>query len=184
MNAKQAIPSGARQVEKLSLTGHERFLHKDDTIVSKTDIQGKITYVNKIFMDISDYTEHEMLGAPHSAIRHPHMPRAVFKLLWDTISSGKEIFAYVINRCKNGDHYWVIAHVTPSYSLDGKLIGYHSNRRAPRPEALEVIKPLYKKLYDIEQKLGRKDGLEASVSELNRILAEQGVSYEKFILSI
>ncbi|PZQ44138.1 MAG: chemotaxis protein [Micavibrio aeruginosavorus] len=185
MFAKQSsIPSGARQVEKLSLTGHERYLHADDIIVSKTDLQGKITYVNKIFMDISDYSEKEMLGAPHSAIRHPHMPRVIFKLLWETITSGKEIFAYVMNRCKNGDHYWVMAHVTPSYTLDRKLLGYHSNRRAPRREALEVIIPLYKELYDLEQKIGRKDGLDASFSHLQIFLKEKEVSYEKFILSI
>lgn len=184
MGKKKNIASGARQTEKLSLTGVERFLDKNDIIVSKTDQQGKIIYVNKIFMDISDYAEDEMLGAPHSAIRHPHMPRAVFKLLWETIESGQEIFAYVMNRCKNGDHYWVIAHVTPSYDLNGKLVGYHSNRRTPRPEALAIIQPLYKELYDIEQKLGRKDGVEASFAELKRILHDKQMSYEKFILSI
>ena len=184
MAAPNALPSGSKQVGKLTLTGHERRLQGNDIIVSKTDLQGRITYVNKVFMDISDYTESEMIGAPHSAIRHPHMPRAVFKLLWDTIGSGNEIFAYVMNRCKNGDHYWVIAHVTPSYTLDGQMIGYHSNRRAPRDNALAIIKPLYGQLFQIEEKYGRKEGLDASYAELNRILAQKNLSYEKFILSI
>lgn len=184
MKAKQNIPSGSRHAGKLSLTGRERFLDQNDIIVSKTDTQGRMTYVNKVFMDISDYTERDMLGAPHSAIRHPHMPRAVFKLLWETVASGKEIFAYVMNRCKNGDHYWVFAHVTPSYSLDGKLIGYHSSRRAPRREALDIIIPIYKNLYDAEQKLGRKDGLDASCAMLAAMLGEKGIGYEEFVLSI
>ncbi len=184
MKTKQNIPSGSRHVEKLNLTGHERLLDHNDIIVSKTDTQGRMTYVNRVFMDISDYSENEMLGAPHSAIRHPHMPRVVFKLLWETVASGKEIFAYVVNRCKNGDHYWVLAHVTPSYTLDGKLSGYHSSRRAPRREALDVIIPIYKNLYDLEQNLGRKDGLDASYDALNKLLAEKQISYEEFVLSI
>ncbi|MCD8493941.1 MAG: PAS domain-containing protein [Alphaproteobacteria bacterium] len=184
MFQKRALATGSRQVENLAITGVERHLHKDDIIVSKTDIPGTITYVNKIFIDISGYTEEEMLGRPHSVIRHPHMPRAVFKLLWDTLGAGKEIFAYVMNRCKNGDHYWVIAHVTPSYSLDGKLIGYHSSRRAPQAGALNVIKPLYEQLLKIEQNAGRKEGLEASYDALTQILAEKEISYEKFVLSL
>lgn len=184
MLQKKSLPVGSRQTENLFLTGVERRLHANDIIVSKTDPQGKITYVNKTFMDISDYYEEEMLGAPHSVIRHPHMPRAVFDLLWKTVGAGKEIFAYVMNRCKNGDHYWVMAHVTPSYAPDGKLVGYHSNRRAPREEALAVIRPLYEQLCGIERNGGRKDGLEASSSALAKILFEKKVSYEQFILSI
>lgn len=184
MSKNNDLAIGSRQVDKLHLTGRERFLHQDDIIVSKTDLQGKITYVNKIFIDISSYTEEEMLGTPHSVIRHPDMPRAVFKLLWDTISTGKEIFAYVINRCKNGDHYWVFAHVTPSYDMGGQLIGYHSSRRAVRPEALDIIRPLYHSLCEIEQSLGRKEGLEASVGAITKILKEKEMTYEKFVLSI
>ena len=184
MSHHQALPAGARKAENLTLTGRERRLEGDDIIVSKTDIHGKITYVNSVFIDISGYTEAEMLGAPHAVIRHPHMPRAVFKLLWDTLESGKEIFAYVINRCKNGDHYWVMAHVTPSYTLDGKLFGYHSSRRSPRPDAVAAVWPIYQQLYELEQRLGRKEGLDASTAALHRLLEEHDVSYEKFVLSI
>jgi PAS domain S-box-containing protein len=184
MKAKSKIPSGARQTASLSITGKERHLAEKDIIVSKTNVQGIITYVNDIFCNISDYREAEMLGAPHSAIRHPHMPRVIFKTLWDYIKAEKEIFAYVMNRCKNGDHYWVLAHVTPCYDMNSKLIGYHSNRRAPRKEALAVIRPLYETLLKIEQQSGRKDGLEAAEKFLNEMIETKKTTYEEFVLSI
>ncbi|MBT3307547.1 MAG: PAS domain S-box protein [Alphaproteobacteria bacterium] len=81
-----------------SLTGVERFFEDDEIIVSKTDLKGRVTYANRVFLRLAGYTEQEVLGQPHSIIRHPEMPRCVFKLLWDTLEDGKEIFAYVINR--------------------------------------------------------------------------------------
>ena len=86
-------------------TGVERFFDDDDIIVSKTDLKGKITYANRVFSQVSGYTEPELIGQPHNLIRHPDMPRCVFKLLWDTVQDGREIFAYVVNLCKGGDHY-------------------------------------------------------------------------------
>jgi PAS domain S-box-containing protein len=90
-----------------------------------------ITYANETFLKIAGYTEDEILGQPHNIIRHPDMPRCVFKLLWDTLEMKHEIFAYVKNMAKNGDFYWVFAHVTPTFNEHGTVIGYHSNRRVP-----------------------------------------------------
>lgn len=132
-------------VRDQSLTGVERFFGENDIIVSKTDLKGHITYASRTFLQIADYSEAELLGRPHSIIRHPHMPRSIFKFMWDTLENGKEIFAYVINRAKNGDHYWVYAHVTPSWDAKGTVLGYHSNRRIPNPDIVqEDIIPLYK----------------------------------------
>src|ERR1700761_62065 len=94
-------------------TGKERLWGAEDIIVSKTNLKGIITYANLTFLQVAGYSEEEVLGKPHSIIRHPDMPRCVFKLLWDSISAGGEIFAYVLNLASNGDHYWVLAHVTP-----------------------------------------------------------------------
>ena len=96
-------------------TGRERVFGEDEIIVSKTDLQGRITYANSVFLRVAGYAEEDVLGQPHSMIRHPGMPRAVFKLLWETIAGGREIFAYVKNLARDGDHYWVFAHVTPSF---------------------------------------------------------------------
>ena len=170
----------------LSLTGVERTFPDNEIIVSKTDLTGKILYANKVFLDIASYNETEVLGQPHSMIRHPDMPRCVFKLLWDTIQSGREIFAYVVNRAKNGDHYWVLAHVTPSLGADGSVVGYHSNRRVPSKEILDTtIKPLYAQLCEKEASFeNRKDGLAASTEMLQGILKDKGVDYEKWVFSL
>lgn len=167
------------------MANHEVFFDADEIIVSKTDTKGKITYTNDVFMRVAGYREGELLGQPHSMIRHQDMPRCVFKLLWDTLGEGREIFAYVKNATKPGGYYWVFAHVTPSYDLNGRLIGYHSSRRVPNREALRVIEPLYRNLLSIENgQTNRKDGMNASFQELLGILKEKGLSYEEFIFSL
>jgi PAS domain S-box-containing protein len=158
----------------------ERILNAEDFIVSKTDLTGRITYVNQIFTDLAEYSEAELLGQPHSIIRHPDMPRAIFKLLWDRIQNKKEIFAYVVNRTKKGNHYWVFANVTPSLDDRENIIGYYSVRRKPNPAALEVIQPLYKQMLEAE----RQGGIEAATKLLNETLADKGATYDEFIIHI
>jgi len=170
----------------ISVTGVERFFDDDEIIVSKTDLKGNIIYANNVFLRIASYVEKQCLGQPHSMIRHPEMPRCIFKLLWETIHSGKEIFAYCVNRSANGDHYWVLAHVTPSFDGSGNIIGYHSNRRVPDRAILDdSIIPLYKSLLAEENKHSdRKAGLEASCSMVVNLLKENGVEYDEFISSL
>lgn len=169
----------------LQLTGYERTFSDGELIVSKTDARGIITYANRLFIDLAGYTLEEVMSQPHNMVRHPHMPRCVFKLLWDRISAGKEIFAYVVNCAKNGDHYWVFAHVTPSINEQGKIVGYHSNRRTARRDALRVIEPLYKQLVAREsQSASSKDGLIAGEAMLSDIIASKGTDYDRLILSI
>ena len=158
----------------------ERILGDNDFIISKTDKQGRLTYVNRIFMDLAEYDEEELLGKPHSIIRHEDMPRIVFKLLWEQIADKKEIFAYVINKTKNGNYYWVYANVTASLDKRGNILGYHSVRRKPNPKALEIIKPFYKSMLDAE-KFG---GIEAGKKVLLDLLNEKGVSYDELIISL
>jgi PAS domain S-box-containing protein len=165
--------------------GVERFFGDDEIIVSKTDLQGKITYANDVFIRVSGYEEAELIGAPHSLIRHPEMPRAVFKLLWDTLAGGHEIFAYVNNMARTGDNYWVLAHVTPSFDRDGAIIGYHSNRRVPDPDKVAKVKPLYAALLAAErQHADRRDGLVASVALLEGILAQAGLRYDEWVWTL
>jgi len=155
-------------------------MKEEDFIVSKTDTKGKITYVNKIFMDMAEYSENELLGKPHSIVRHPDMPKVVFKLLWDYVKQKKEIFAFVINKTKNSNAYWVYANVTASLDENGNIIGYYSVRRKPNPEALKVIKPLYEKMVAAE----KSGGVEASTKILEDLLREKGVSYDELIISL
>ena len=155
-------------------------MKENDFIVSKTDLKGRITYVNQIFMEMADYSEAELLGKPHNIIRHPDMPKAVFKLLWDMIQNNEEIFAYVLNKTKKGDDYWVYANVTPSFDETGKKVGYYSVRRQPNKEALKIITPLYKQMLDAE-KVG---GVTAGTELLTNLLNEKGVGYNEFIIHI
>tara|TARA_R100000789_G_scaffold24310_1_gene27389 strand:+ start:1630 stop:2154 length:525 start_codon:yes stop_codon:yes gene_type:complete len=170
----------------MSTSGNERFFDKDDIIVSKTDLKGRLTYANDIFLSIADYKEAEVLGQPHNVIRHPEMPRAIFKLLWDKISAGREIFAYVVNQTKFGDYYWVLAHVTPSRDSKGEINGYHSNRRVPDRQIIQdTIIPIYRKMQELEVgTANRKDGMAASEKLLGDFLQEKNQSYDEFIARI
>lgn len=166
-------------------TGVARRFEDDEIIVSKTDIQGRITYANDVFLRVSGYSEEEIIGAPHSTIRHPEMPRAVFKLLWEEIAAGREIFAYVNNLAATGDHYWVLAHVTPSLDREARIVGYHSNRRVPEPDKLAKVIPLYTQLRATErQHSDRRDGLVASVAQFEGVLASAGLSYHEWVWTL
>ncbi len=166
-------------------TGKELTFGEDEVIVSKTDLKGRITYGNEVFLRIAGYPESEIVGAPHSILRHPWMPRCVFKLLWDKIEAGDEIFAYVVNMAKGGDHYWVFAHVTPTFGADGKIVGYHSNRRRPSASQIGSAASLYRTLLEIEQRApDRKIGMAESSEYLDSVLKSKGVSYDEFVFAV
>lgn len=171
--------------QKIEPTGVERTFGDDEIIVSKTDTRGRLTYVNDLFVEISGYPESELIGKPHNIIRHPDMPRSVFKLLWDTIANGSELFAYIVNLSSNGDHYWVLAHVTPTIGPAGQIVGYHSNRRTASRLALDRIEPVYRRLLDEERRHHRPvDAITASSALLDELLAERGCSYDEFVWSL
>lgn len=166
-------------------TARELFFPADEIIVSKTDLKGRITYANRTFCRVAGYTEAELLGQPHSIVRHPDMPRAVFKLLWDTICGGREIFAYVKNMAKTGDYYWVFAHVTPSYDANRNIIAFHSNRRVPNRAVIETtIAPIYAAILQQEkQQKNGKDAVAAGVDYLMNFLQAKNTTYDALILS-
>lgn len=155
-------------------------MKENDFIVSKTDVKGLITYGNEIFIEMSGYTEKELLKSPHSILRHLDMPAVVFKLLWDRIKEKSSINAYVKNKCKNGDFYWVFANVTASLDGKGNIIGYYSVRRKPKETAVDLIEGLYANLLKAEN----SGGMNASAKLLNEVLKEKGVSYDEFIINL
>jgi PAS domain S-box-containing protein len=165
-------------------TSVEKVMREDDFIVSKTDLTGRITYGNRIFIEFSGYSEKELIGTQHNIIRHPDMPRGVFKFLWDTIQAKDECFAYVKNMAKDGSYYWVFANVTPNFDKNGNVTGYFSVRRKPSPEAVKIMGGVYKSMLEIEQKAGARDACGASLGYLTKLLSEKGMSYAEFILSI
>jgi len=165
-------------------TQQERTFSANEIIVSKTDAKGRLTYVNDVFCTVGLYDEAEVIGQPHSIVRHPDMPRTVFAMLWERIQAGEEIFAYVKNMAKNGDFYWVLAHVTPSFDLEGRLEGYHSNRRRPSRKGLDLIGPVYRQILEQENRFAdRRTGLQSGIDLLQKLLSERGTTYDEFILA-
>lgn len=147
--------SSSREVElhlydgstrKINITDSETAYPIGRLIVSYTDINGIILHANKAFIDISGFTKEELIGQPQNTLRHPDMPKAVFKTMWETIQAGKTWYGYVKNRCKDGSFYWVYATVVPSFDQDGKIIAYTSIRRMPSREKVQEAEELYKSM--------------------------------------
>lgn len=160
-------------------------LKDQDFIISKTDISGRLTYVNRIFMDIANYPESDLLGVQHNVIRHPDMPRGVFQFLWKTLKAGDEFLGFVKNLCLNGEYYWVFANITLDHDKEGKLQGYYSVRRKPPQSAIDIIIPLYKEMLAIESRSSTKEAPDKSLAYLMEAIAQTGAkNYNHFILNL
>ncbi len=162
----------------------ERVMREDDFIVSKTDLRGRITYGNRIFIEFSGYREAELLGSQHNIIRHPDMPRGVFKFLWDTIAQKRECMAFVKNMAKDGSFYWVFALVTPSFDPQGEHVGYFSVRRKPHAAGVKIMQDIYREMKAIEDRVGPKEACNASLTYLDGVLRDKGVRYEDFVMHL
>lgn len=127
----------------MPVTNREVELSENSMIVTKTDAKGIITYVNRDFVEISGFTEQELIGSNQNIVRHPDMPREAFADLWENLKAGRPWTGTIKNRCKNGDHYWVIANVTPM-TEDGRHIGYISVRSKPSRQQIEVAESAYR----------------------------------------
>jgi PAS domain S-box-containing protein len=152
----------------------EKVMNDNDFIVSKTDPKGYITYCNRIFVEMAGWSRKELIGANHNIIRHPHMPKIAFKLLWDLIQAKKEFFGFVKNLRKDGGFYWVFAYITPDLDLNGNIVGYTSFRKKPSRKGIEVLEPIYLELVELE----KQGGMAASYERLKEIL---GANDENFV---
>jgi PAS domain S-box-containing protein len=141
--------------------GYEELkLNKYDLIVSKTDLGGKITYANPTFLQITQYSTSELVGQNHNIVRHPDMPRSVYKYMWDRLVKEEHVHCFVKNLTKEGAHYWTFAYIMPDFDERGVVMGYHSERRAPNPKAISEIINLYCKVKEIEIAKGIDAGIE------------------------
>jgi len=157
----------------------EIVLDNTKVIMSKTDAKGIIEYANDYFMKICGYDEWELIAEPHNVIRHPDMPRIVFKLLWERLHKGENIHAIVKNLAKDGSYYWVVTNFETIYEED-KIIAHFSRRKALPKYAIETIVPIYKKLISME----KEGGLAASKAFLLGFLKERNQTYDDFILDV
>jgi len=154
-------------------------LKNDSFLVSKTNTMGIITYFNKEFQTISGYNDKELMMENHNILRHKDMPKLIFKHMWQELLEEKEVNAYIKNRCKNGDYYWVWANVTPSYNEHRKVVGYFSVRKKADEIKIRHIEDVYRQIRILEDTKGLESAKELFMSDILK-----GESYEKFILSI
>ncbi len=129
---------------------NEEVIFNGRSLISETDTKGIITYVNRKFVEMTGYSKEEAVGQPHSILRHPDMPRAGFKQMWDTVRSGKIWEGYVKNLRKDGKFYWVIVHIIPKFDDKGSITGYIASRKMPNPEKLRKVALEYKILLNME----------------------------------
>ena len=153
-------------------------LDKHKYIMSRTDAQGNIEFGNDYFYEISGYTANELMGRSHNIIRHPDMPKVIFKLMWDRLKQGKNIFAVVKNLAKDGRYYWVTTKFEiKKHPVDNSVVGFMAFRQAASPAVIEEINKLYAELREIE----KSGGLEASEKYLIGFLDSKRMTYDEYI---
>jgi PAS domain S-box-containing protein len=151
---------------------------KTQVIMSKTNAFGIIEYANEVFVDVSGYEDYELMGQPHNIIRHPDMPKVIFKVLWENLKNGKNFHAIVKNLSKSGRYYWVITDFEISRDENDVIVNYFARRQAVPQEVVALhIEPLYKKLLQIEA----ASGVEFSEKYLIGFLEEKKKSYVEYI---
>ena len=147
-------------------------------LLSETDLRGVMTYVNDNFVELSGYKESDLIGSPHSLLRHEHMPKTVFKLLWTALQAGKDYKAIIQNKRRTGEYYWVYSEYIVLFDKNKNIRGYRSKRYPVPKNTLDEVEHLYKKLQSIES--------ESSVTDaeafLNLKLHNDGyLDYSEFI---
>lgn len=154
----------------------QRYLNCDDLIISKTDKEGTIKYVNDTMLRISSCKLPDIIGRNHNIIRHPDMPKSLFKIMWDMLENGEDFYGYIKNITKYGSFYWTFAFVTPDYDEKENMIGYQSERRAPNPKAIVEISCIYQQMRAKENLIGVEETIEWFNDEILK-----GKSYSTYI---
>lgn len=166
-------------------TGHRRVLDPDDVVVTRTDPRGVITAVNDTFVRLSGLLEDDLLGSPHSVVRHPAMPRAVFALMWQRLGEGEDVYAYVVNRCADGSHWWVLLHARPERDGGGRCTGHRAEHRAPLPGSVAQVEPLYAHLVAVESAApDPAAAVLAGGAALAAALEAAGTTYDAWVWSL
>jgi len=149
-------------------------------IMSKTDPKGIIEYANDYFMEISGYEEYELMGKPHNIIRHPDMPKVVFKLMWERLHKGENFYALIKNLAKDGRYYWVLTNFETKYDAEGNIVSHYARRKAAPGNAIYQIEKLYKILLAIE----KNQNPEIAEKYFYGLLEDSGKNYDEFIIDL
>ena len=130
---------------------NEEVLFDGRSLISETDLRGVITFVNRKFVEMTGYPKKEVVGKPHSILRHPDMPKAAFEGMWRMIKEGKTWEGYVKNLRKDGKYYWVIVTIVPKKDEDGNIVGYIASRKMPDRKRLEQVEQQYREMIEKEK---------------------------------
>jgi PAS domain S-box-containing protein len=169
----------------VAIINEEVFMADDEFIVSKADLRGRLTYVNRTFMEMALLSEVQLLSKNHNIIRHPDMPKGVFNLLWQSIKKEQEFFGFIKNLRNDGRYYWVFANVTAEYDTKGKLMGFLSVRRKPPASAIATIIPLYQQMLQLERSASSaKVSEQSSVEFLQQQCSQFNTDYQHFIIDL
>lgn len=158
----------------------EIIIPDDQVLISVTDPKGIITEANDIFIEISGFSEDELIGSSHNIIRHPDMPRTMFKIVWDHIMDKENVMAVVKNLAKNGKYYWVVTDFVTRVDKDRNIINYTAYRRPVHDRVKDAVIPLYKALSAIEEVAGMK----AAEKFLNDYFEDRGTNYDEMVEEI
>jgi len=140
-----------KEISDLKVTPiDEEYMYVGDVIISQTDLNGVITYANRMFCDTSGYRADELVGKPHNIIRHADMPKAAFEKMWATIKSGQAWNGLVKNLRKDGLYYWVDTEILPLKDADDNVTGYIAARKPASRKNIEETKEIYNKMLEIE----------------------------------
>jgi PAS domain S-box-containing protein len=158
----------------------EIIISEEEVLISVTDPKGIITEVNEIFTKVAGYSEEELVGASHNIIRHPDMPKVMFKIVWDHIMDKENVMAVMKNLAKDGKYYWVVTDFVTKVDADRNIINYTAYRRPVSDKVKEAVVPLYKALCAIEDIAG----MEASEKFLGDYFERLGMTYDELIEEI
>jgi len=154
---------------------------KSKVLISETDVYGTITNVNDVFCNVSHYSASELIGQPHNLIRHPDMPKLVFKLLWDNLKVGNNFVGVIKNLAKTGEYYWVVTDFEMRRDAMGNITHYIGRRKSVPEDAINnYLAPFYESLLKME----RIGGVELSSRFFKNYLAKQGKDYIDFVISV
>jgi PAS domain S-box-containing protein len=167
-------------IEGPSPIDKEIMLDDKKVLLSITDTKGVIEYCNEDFVEVCGYEEYELAGAPHNIVRHPDMPKVVFKLMWDRLDKEENIIAIVKNMSKTGRYYWVMTDFVIRKDDEGNVSGYKAFRKPAPRKAIEAVIPFYKKLREIEE----ARGMEAAEKFFHGFLDGENTNYDDFIQNL
>ena len=156
---------------------NEILVDPNKVIISKTDRKGIIEYANDYFVEISGYSKEELKGKAHNIIRHPDMPKIIFKIMWDKLHAGDNLYAIVKNMTKDGSFYWVVTKFETSYDKNGTIIAHYARRKAVPIEVRETTESIYEVILKIE-----KHDVDQAEKALYEILEKYGLTYDTLFL--